>query len=514
MFLKSSIIFSSLTFVSRIFGFIRDILIATFFGTGPFADAFNIAFKLPNFFRSIFAEGAFSAAFVPLFSGKLSNDGTKNALKFAGQILSILSISLVILIVFMESLMPQVVTLLAPGFETNPEKFRITIDLTRITTPYLLFISLVTFYSCILNSFNKFAAMAASPIILNIVMILGMYFFGDSQSEKVYIAAWTVFIGGIIQLIVIIMSTLRHDVFPTPHLPKNTQDSKKFFKNMTPAVMSSGVSQLNLWIGTILATAIPGAVSIIYYSDRIIQLPVSLVGVSIGIVILPALSKAFKTKQTQYATNLQNRAIEIATALSLPCLTAILVIAKPLIYTLFQRGEFSINDTDKTVPALIMLSLGIPAYVLNKILVSSFFANENTKTPFRISIVCLFTNTIGNIILIQFFSYVGVCIATSVTAWINLLLLIYYSHKTNIFKFDIVVKVKILRIILSNAFLYIFLYSANKMLDPYLYNHSLSKIAFIGMFAAAIILYLYALSATNTFSLLELKRVHFNKNLK
>lgn len=514
MFLKSSLIFSSLTFISRIFGFIRDILIATFFGTGPLADAFNIAFKLPNFFRSIFAEGAFSAAFVPLFSGKLANKGKPEALKFAGQILSILSIALVILVVFMEAFMPRVVMFLAPGFETNPEKFKMTIELTKITTPYLMFISLVTFYSCILNSFNKFVAMSASPIILNIVMIIGMYFFGHSEHEKVYIAAWTVFIGGIIQLIIIIIATIRQDALPKIQPLKNTPDSKRFFKNMTPAVLSSGVTQLNLWIGTILATSIPGAVSILYYSDRIIQLPISMIGVSIGIVILPALSRAFKNGEHQHARNLQNRAVEIAVALSLPCLTATCVIAKPLIYNLFQRGEFSIDDTNRTVPALFMLSLGIPAYVLNKILISSFFANENTKTPFRISIACLITNVTFNVILIKLLGYVGICIATSVTAWLNLILLMYYSYKSEIFNLDIVARVKIQRIIFSNVLLYIFLYSINKMLDPYLEGYYLSKISFVGMLLASIVLYLYALYATNAFSLLEIKRVYLNKSLK
>ena len=511
MFLKSSIIFSGFTFVSRIFGFIRDILIATFFGIGPLADAFNVAFKLPNFFRSIFAEGAFSAAFVPLFSGKLSTHGKKHALKFAGQILSILSISLVILIVSMELFMPLVIKMIAPGFEKTPEKFHMTIELTRITTPYLLCISLVTFYSCILNSFNKFAAMAASPIILNIVMILGLYFFGHSQSDKVYIAAWTVFIGGIMQLIIIIISTFKQNALPKIQLPTHSKESKRFFKNMTPAVMSSGIIQLNLWIGTILATSIPGAVSIIYYADRIIQLPISLIGVSIGIVILPALSKSFKKKERRQAIHLQNRAIEIATALSLPCTTAILVIAKPIIYTLFQRGEFSPDDTMKTLPALVMLSLGVPAYVLNKILVSSFFANENTKTPFRISIVCLITNTTGNIVLIKFLGYVGICIATAFTAWINLLLLLFFAYKKDIFNFDIVAKIKILRIILSNFCLYIFLFSANKMLSKFLFNHYLSTLVFFGLLVSAALLYLFALSATNSFSLLEIKRVYLNK---
>lgn len=514
MFLKSSIIFSVLTFISRIFGFIRDILIATFFGIGPLADAFNVAFKLPNFFRGIFAEGAFSAAFVPLFSSKLSKHGKKNALKFAGQILSILSIALIILIVFMEALMPQVIKLLAPGFETNQEKFQLTIELTRITTPYLMFISLVTFYSCILNSFNRFAAMAASPIVLNIIMIIGLYFFGNNQSDKVYIAAWTVFIGGIIQLIIIIIATARREVAPKIQAPKMDNDSKRFFKNITPAVMSSGVAQLNLWIGTILATSIPGAVSIIYYADRVIQLPIALVGVSMGVVILPALSKAFKLNKKAHATNLQNRAIEVAVALSLPCSAAIFVIAKALIYTLFQRGEFYMNDTIKTIPALIALAVGIPAYVLNKILVSSFFANENTKTPFRISLVCLITNTTGNIILLQFFSYVGICIATASTAWLNLILLIVYAYKKDIFRFDITAKIKIMRIIFANFFLCIFLYGANQILDKYLYDHPLSKLSFIGMFISAILVYFFALSATNSFSLLEIKRVYLNKNFK
>lgn len=510
MFIKSSFIFSFLTMISRIFGFIRDLLLANYFGTGMIADAFNVAFRLPNLFRAIFAEGAFSAAFVPLFSGKLHSEGKDSALFFASKILSFLTLALLILMAIFQIFMPEIVRGIAPGFETNPQKFLLTMKLTRITTPYLFFISLVTFYACILNSIDRFAAMAASPIILNIIMIIGLYGFGGNDNiEKSTYAAYSVFIGGLVQLIVIILA-----VYKKKHLPqfgslKPNSDANKFFKNLLPAILGSGVTQINIWIGTIIATSIPGAVSIIYYADRIVQLPLSLIGVSIGIVILPKLSKMFKAHQKTKALYLQNRAFEIALALSIPCSVAIYIIAEPIIYILFQRGAFSINDTDKTIPALILLGCGIPAYVLNKIIVSGYFANEDTKTPVKISAFSVFINVIGNIILVKYLSYVGIVIATILAAWVNIILLIIFAYRKEIFSFDFIFKIRLLRIILSAAFMYIYLASCYKILQQYILSDStLIKISsFAGMIISAIVVYIFALFATRAYNLTALKEL-------
>ena len=507
MFLKSSAIFSILTFISRIFGFIRDLLIAAYFGTGMYADAFNIAFKLPNFFRNIFAEGAFSAAFVPLFTGKLSTETKEKALKFASNILSILSISLIILILLFEIFMPFVISGLAPGFAADNHKFNMTVYLTQITTPYLFFISIVTFYSCILNSIDKFAAMAFSPIILNVAMIGSLYYLGQTESDKVIYAAWGVFAGGVLQLIFIIKPVIKHQIWPRISKPQLDDDVKKFFKNIGPAALGSGVTQINLWVGTIIATSIPGAVSMLYYVERVIQLPIALIGVSIGIVILPSLSRHFKLENREQAINTQNRALEIALLLSLPCAVALFAIAKPIVFVLFERGAFQSSDTLRTAPALIMLAIGIPAYVMNKIMVPAFFAVEDTRTPVKISIACLVINVVGNLILVRYLEHVGIALATAVTAWVNIILLTIFAYRKNIFRFDYSFKQKALKITLSCGFLYLFLDAASGLLHNYIYGSSstLSALVFLAMILVGGLLYLYSLYVTNTYSWEELK---------
>jgi putative peptidoglycan lipid II flippase len=483
---------------------------ASFFGTTAYADAFTIAFRLPNLFRSTFAEGALSAAFVPIFSKKLVAEGKTKALGFASNIFGILTISLVIMVGCLEVFMPYVITAIAPGFRADHEKFELTVFLTRITTPYLFFVSLVAFYSCILNSINKFFSLAFSPIILNITMIFGLYMFGKDHMDKVIVAGWTVFIGGFIQLIVIMRTVVNKEVFPMIKIPRlNDADIKRFFKNITPAFLSSSVSQLNLWIGTIIVTSLSGAASIIYFADRIVQLPTSLVGVSIGMVILPALSKSTKSGEHEKANFWHNRAIEISLVLSLPCLVATCILAKPIVYILFQRGAFSEFDTLKTAPALLTLALGIPAYVINKIMVSNFFANEETKTPLKISIVCLLLNVAGSIVLIRYLDHVGITLATALTGWLNTLLLVIFGYRRGIFKFDNLIKIKFLKICLSCACLYIFLSASLGLAGKYIYgsSNSIALLSFSGIIFAGIAVYIFALNATNTYSLAEIKKL-------
>jgi putative peptidoglycan lipid II flippase len=509
LFLKSSAIFSILTFISRIFGFVRDVMLASYFGTTIFADAFAVAFKLPNTFRGIFAEGAFSAAFVPIFTRTLSSDGKDAALRLAGHIFSFLTVSLLVLIIALEISMPLVITLLAPGFETNPEKFELTIFLTYITTPYLFFISLVTFFSCILNSVGKFAAMAASPIILNLAMIVGMYFFGNNELEKVIATAWTVSAGGFIQLLVIVYFTLKRDMWPKISVPKFTEGTKRFFNNLGPATLGSSVVQINLAIGTIIATSIPGAIAMIYYADRLVQLPTSLIGVSIAIVILPSLSKYFKLKDFDSAIVTQNRALEIALLLSLPCMILLCAMTEPTVRILFQHGEFSASDTASTSQGLFMLSLGIPAYVMNKIMVPCFFAVEDTKTPVKISLINMVLNVTGSLILIRYFGYVGITMATTITAWINLVMLVIFAYKKEIFYFDSMMKARIPRLILSSIFLYVFLDAVIGLSSSLLNSDHrfISLLTFAAIGLAGCATYAYAVYLTKSYTIKDLKNL-------
>jgi putative peptidoglycan lipid II flippase len=501
------------TFISRIFGLVRDLLIAANFGAGLYADAFNVAFKLPNFFRSIFAEGAFSSAFVPLFSGKLIGEEKEKALDFASNALTILTLSVTGLVALFEVIMPLVILMLAPGFEDDLYKTELTIYLTRITTPYLIFISIVTFFSCVLSAFDKFAANAASPIILNLAMIIALYFYQDNPAQTAIMLAWSVFIGGVLQLVVIYTTVKKRKIQLKFKLPTINADIKKLFRNMTPAVIGSGVSQINLWIGTIIATSIPGAVSLIYYADRLTQLPLALIGVSIGIVILPTLSKQAKSGKMEKYIHTQNRAIEISLLFSLPCTIALLVIAEPIIYILFQHGAFNAQDTVNTTFALTTLSLGIPAYILNKILIPAFFAVEDTKTPVRISVFCLILNTIGNLVLINYLAQAGITLSTAITAWINIILLFYFAIRKQIFFFDDLIRKKILRLVLSGFCMYWYLDSIYGLLYKYIY--STDKLASIGSFIliifSAALVYFAAIFVTRSYTIDELKNLYHIK---
>ena len=508
MFLRSTLVFSFFTFLSRILGFIRDLLMANYLGLGMFADAFTVAFKLPNFFRNIFAEGAFSAAFVPMFNGILSSEGKEEALKFAGRILQLLSFSLIGFIALFEIYMPFVVMGLAPGFEKYNYKMNLTIYLTTITTPYLLFVSLVTFYSSILNSFGKFISMAFSPIILNIVMILSMYFIGQGEEVKAKAAAWSIFFGGLIQLLFILRTIHERKLWPKI-LPFNLDISvKKFFKKLIPAVLSSSVIQINLWIGTIIATLIPGAAAALYYVDRLVQLPVSLIGVSIAVVILPSLSRSFKIMDTKTGISLQNRAIELSLLLSLPCTLILIGLARPIISILFERGEFTSLDTMNTTPALIWLALGIPAYVVNKILVPTFFAREDTSTPFKISLLCLLLNTSGNFILIRYMGYTGIALATTLTGWFNVSMLFFFSRKKNFFMVDSMLIAKVVKILISASVMYIFILIASRTLAANLIAKNESTyFSLFGIMIFSSIIYTGILYFTKIYSVKEIKEI-------
>lgn len=506
MFIRFGLLFSSLTLVSRIFGFIRDMLFASIFGTTLYADVFTVAFRLPNLFRSIFAEGALSAAFVPIFSKKFAHEGLSKSMRFANTIFVILLASLSVLILLLEIFMPVVIRGIAPGFEADPYKFELAVTLTRIMVPYLFFVSLVAFYSCILNSVNEFFALAFSPILLNIVMIAGLYCFMGELRMRVVYAAWSVFIGGLIQLIVIVRAVVRRHVFPKMAKPDiMCNDVKSFFKNITPAILSSSVSQINIWVGTIIITTIPGAASILYFADRIVQLPISLIGVSIGTVILPTLSKAIRARDTVKTHNLQNRAIEFSLALTLPCLIMLFLFAQPIVFVLFERGAFVSSDTTKTAPVLYMLAFGLPAYVLNKVLVASFFANEKTKIPLKISIFCVILNICGNLLLIKSMQQVGVALSTTVSGWVNFCLLIIVGIKLGIFKLDRLLVIKTLRILGACLVLFIFLYNAMNLISTHI---KAAPIITLGsLMTASALVYIIAIFVLKAYSIKEIKEL-------
>lgn len=444
---KSSIIVAFFTLLSRIFGYVRDILMASYLGLH--ADSFAVAFRLPNTFRSLFAEGAFSSAFVPMFAGKLASEGEKASLKFASQVFSLLFVILSFFIFFMMIFMADIIPLLAPGFIQDSAKLELTINLAYFTSPYLFFIALASLYAGVMNSFGRFAIAASLPIILNLVMILAIKFLTPYSPSPSYALSYGVFIAGALQLLFIIIATYRASLQIKFTKIVITADMKKMFKNMLPAIIGSGVVQINLAIDTIIASFIDGAASIIYYADRLNQFPLAIIGTALGTVLLPTLSRQIRSNQQAQAVATQNKALEVALFFTLPCAFALAMISDTLVSFLFERGSFTHDDSLKVAKALTALAFGLPAFVMIKIFTPRFFAEHDTSTPVKISAICIVTNVVFCLSLVSFFSYVAIMIATSISAWINVSLLYYIQHRRGLFTIDKKFWLYLLKVIIS-----------------------------------------------------------------
>ena len=458
--IKPFITISGLTFVSKTLGFIRDVLIASMIGAGLIADVFFVAFKFPNFFRRMFAEGAFNAAFVPTFSSILKQENKRKALEFASQVFSNLFFILLIIILIFEFFMTLVVYIIAPGFAKDPSKYELLIELSRITFPYLLFISLVTLLSGVLNSFNKFAIGAASPILLNLSFILFMLSFEEVFATKGHMLSWAVFFAGILQLIFLFYGIIKNKFYIFFPKPKYTNKIKKFFKLIIPGAIGAGVIQINLLIDVILASFLPtGSISYLYYAERINQLPIALIGVAIGTALLPTLSQQISSNKNKEANYTQNRALGFSILLTLPAAIAIFILANPIISCFFERGEFISQDRILSAKALQAFAVGIPAYVFVKVLIPAFFARQNTVTPVKIASFCVLINFLLNIILMQYYQHVGIAMATAIASWTNAFLLFLVLYKSKQIEIDEKLKKLVSKVtIISIIFGYIVFY--------------------------------------------------------
>lgn len=421
---KSIATVGGFTCLSRVSGFVRDALIASILGVSGLTDAFFVAFKLPNFFRRFFAEGAFNAAFVPLFSGVLVSSGPVAARLYGEKIFALLLFGVTGFVLIFENFMPLVVYLFAPGFDATPARFALTVELSRITFPYILFISLASLFSGILNSMGKFAAPAGTPIILNLIMIgalLLIWFEWISPGKGL---AWAVFWAGILQLGWLWVSCHYQGMGIRPSLPQLTPETKTLIRLGIPGAISAGVIQVNLFMDMIFASWLPtGAVSYLFYADRLNQLPLGVIGIAVSTALLPELAKHVKAGHTQQAYHTQNRAIEVALAITLPAAIGLVILACPVISFLFERGAFTVDDAQATGSTLAAFAVGLPAYVLVKILQTQFFARQDTKTPMIVAIGTVALNFILNCVLIGPLSFVGLALATALSAWFNAFIL-------------------------------------------------------------------------------------------
>ena len=438
---KSITTFGGITFLSRIFGFIRDILLARYIGAGFVADCFFVAFKLPNLFRRLFAEGAFSAAFVPIFCGLLGNKGDLEkrgeAKAFAEEALSVLLPILLLFTGLMQLFMPWVMVVLAPGFQDHPDKFNLAVEFTRLTFPYLILVSMVSLMGAVLNGLNKFAAAASAPVLLNLTLISSLLMFNGTQLVAGSWLARAVTIGGIVQLIWLGIVVHKEGMSLGFLVPKITPRVKEFVIIMLPAAVGAGAVQLNLVIDIILASTLPdGSLSYLFYADRLNQLPVGVIGVAVGTVLLPVMSRSLSENNFEKANHDQNRAMETAFLLTFPAAIALMVIPIPLISALFERGAFGSYETEATAMALMAYAMGLPAYVLIKVLTPGFFSRKDTKTPVKIAIGALILNTILNLILMIPFKHVGLAMATAISAWVNVGFLYFILNRRGHFFAD------------------------------------------------------------------------------
>ena len=465
--LTSASIFSFFTLISRILGYLRDILIAIFLGASIFADAFFVAFRLPNTFRRLFAEGTFNAAFIPSYtSAKLKSKTTGKM--FADEILSLLLIILLFIVTLAEIFTPYLVYLIAPGFLVDDTKFNLAVEFTRITFPFLLFVSLSSFFSGILNSNNKFAAAAAAPIFLNVVLIISILFSYFQNLEIATQLSYGVTLAGIIQLIFLIYFAFDYYIPLIKFKFRITNRVKFFFKKLLPSIFSSGVTQINILVGTIIASFQSGAVSYLYYADRVYQINLAIAGIAVGTVSLPILSKAFQSKNFSKISNIQNRTLELSLLFSIPASLGLIIASEEIVNGLFGYGSFTQKDVEMTSSALNLFGYGVIAFALVKILANFFFARDDTKTPFYISSFIVFLNVL---ISISFFNKIGfliIPIATSISTWAGVLIFLYYLKKKNYLFLKTELFKNTLKILLSSLFMSIVLILALKKYSSYL----------------------------------------------
>ncbi|MEM8833340.1 MAG: murein biosynthesis integral membrane protein MurJ [Pseudomonadota bacterium] len=425
------------TGLSRVFGFIRDILTAAILGAGPIADAFFVALKLPNFFRRVTAEGAFSVSFVPLYSEMLEKDGKEKASVFASNAFAMMLVILVPFTLLALMAMPYIIYAIAPGFADDPIRYDLAVDLSRITFPYLIFMSLTALLGGMLNAHNKFAPFAAAPILFNVSLILALLFFTDFSETAGHAMAYGIALAGVSQFLLLVYFVKKHKLSLTIKVPEFSTNIKKLFKLMGPGVLGAGVMHVNLLVDLIIASLLAsGSISYLYYEDRLNQLPLSMIGIAVGTALLPMLSKAMTAKDIAGTQNLFNRALEISLLLSLPAAVALFTIPETLIGALFERGKFTDADTAIAATVLMGYAIGLPAYVASKIFQTAYWSQQDTMSPVKVSIIITLLNIALSLMLIIPFGVAGIAISTGIVGWLQLGLLYRGIHKNESLQLD------------------------------------------------------------------------------
>ncbi len=452
---------------SRILGFARDILLAALLGSGPVAQAFFVAFRLPNMFRRFFAEGAFNMAFIPLFAKRLEGEGQESARRFAEESVSVLATALIGLTLVAQLAMPLFVYALASGYDDDPSKFDLSVVFARITFPYILFISIAALFSGLLNSFGKFAAAAAAPVLLNVILIGALLLGWQAGWNLGLTLSWAVFFAGIAQLVLVGHAAARLGMVLRPRRPRLTPPVRRLITLGIPAALAGGVMQINLVVGTQVASYFEGAVVWLWMADRVYQLPLGLVGVAIGVVLLPELSRRLRAHDAAGARHSMNRATEFTLLLTLPATVALLVAPVTIVSVLFGRGSYSAEDVQATGLAVAVYAAGLPAFVLLKIVQPAFFAREDTVTPLRYAVVSMVVNVSVAVIGGLTIGWVGAAIGTTLAGWVNLVMLWRKADTFEEVGLDDRLKERIPRIFMASALMGVFVAVAVWTCGPY-----------------------------------------------
>ena len=500
--LSSTSVFGFYTLLSRVLGYLRDILIAIFLGTSVYADAFFVAFRLPNTFRRLFAEGTFNAAFIPSYADEKLK-GENEGKKFADDVFNLLLYILILLLIIVEIFTPFVVYLIAPGFYEDLEKFNLAIEFSRITFPFLLFVSLSSMLSGILNTNNKFAAAAAAPIILNVILILSLllsFYFKFSIAKSLSVG---VTFAGILQFLLLIIFTKKF-YFPSLKLFfKFSKSLKNFFRKLLPSIFSSGITQINILIGTIIASFQAGAVSYLYYADRIYQINLAIAGIAVGTVVLPNLSKSIKKNDKNSISLIQNKSLELSLALSLPAAFGLIIASEDIVNSLFGYGSFDESDVTNTSLALTFFAMGVPAFALIKVLSNFYFARDNTKMPFYISFISMVINIVISVSLFRKYGFIIIPIATTISTWVATLIYFILLKKEKLLVFENKTLINILKILIVTILMCFFLYFGLEYFEDkleYTYNFKLIYLLIVIGLSAAIYLLV-----TNLLGILKLE---------
>ena len=503
--IKSTGTFSLFVLISRVLGYVRDFFMAIYLGSGPLADAFFVAFRIPNTFRRLFSEGTFNAAFVPSYSSELAKSKNK-ANKFANTVFNLLLFGLLLTTILIEIFMPSFIKLIAPGFINDLEQTQLAINLTRLTFPFLLFISLASFLSAILNSNNKFAAAAAAPIILNILLILCLILANYFEGNLVYYLSYTVSVAGLIQFVFLLIF-IRKFYFPKIDLNFKIDESVKiFFKKLLPSIFASGVTQINILVGTIIASFQVSAVSYLYYADRIYQINLAIAGIAIGTVILPNLSRYVETKNNDKILQIQNKALELSLFLSLPAAFALIVASEEITSSLFGYGSFDTESVKNSATALFYFSIGLPAFSLIKIFSSFLFARKDTNTPFKISLLSVITNILISVIFFKDFGFIIIPIATSISSWLNGIILMIVVINKKYFKFSKIFFHSLFKILLSNLLtISIFYYLIEFFSENFSYESNYKFLSIIVLVLFIFALYILISIVTKAFKISDIK---------